>query len=292
MVILYKSSDKARPAVKVSMPNLSVSSEAGVQHWTGNEIAKICHSPTLLARLAHWNKLSAGGMPTLRDLYNLEDASALDHAMVMLQFGDDFIYVHQGQEMLRSYGWAFRGAVLSQIEGALTQAFLELFNACLRSAQPIYIQFIAEFSEKHVGWERLLLPAVADGINSPKFLISYTLPLDDKAEILTAVFEKSPVGMIAAAPPIGKERSLDEARVLMITAKAREMLKLPPKGAVVHTIRDLRRWMKEILNWAQGTTQTEGLHPVLHYSDLQNGRRITISVEPIGRFVIYSLEEA
>jgi hypothetical protein len=291
MVVLYKSSGQPRPPVKVSTPTLSVTSEAGIQHWTGDDIAKICRAPMLLSRLAHWNMLAAAGMPTLRDLYNLEDASALDHAMVMLQFGDDFIYVHQGAEMLRTYGLPLRGAVLSQLEGPLTSAFLELFNACLRAAQPIYIQFIAEFSERHVGWERLLLPAVADGVASPKFLISYSLPMDDKAEILTAVFEKSHVGMIAAAPPIGKDRSLDEARVLMINARARDMLKLPPTGALVHTIRDLRRWMREVLNWAQGTTTLDRGNPVLHYSDLQKGRRITISVEPVGRFVIYSLSE-
>jgi len=263
-----------------------------LQIWIGDQIPAVCRSPVLLARLKNWKDLAGKGIPNLADMYTSEEEGALEDAMLLLQHGGDFIYVFQGGESVRKYGRTFRGATLSKIQGNLTVKMLNMYNTCVRDAVPTYSQFNADFSTQHVCWERLSVPLTA-GSDGPKFVLTYSFPLDDKLEILTSVFERSPIGMIAAAAELGENKPLSAARITLINSRARDILKLRTSSAVVRTVQDLRQWIKDVAGWTQLTeTQNETTkRQTIRYEEKATGRKYMIMIEPVSRFVVFHLLE-
>lgn len=265
-----------------------------LQVWAGEQIYSVCRSALLLARLKNWKARANNGLPTLSELYSSEEEGALEDAMLLLQHGSDFIYVFQGSESIRKYGRTFRGASLSNIQGNLTSRMLNMYNTCVREGVPCYSQFNADFSTQHVYWERLSLPLGSGAPDGPRFVLAYSLPLDDKLEILTSVFERSPIGMIAAAAVIGENKPLASARITLINGRARDLLKLQASVTAVHTVQDLRQWIKDVAGWTQLTeSQNETTkRQTIRYEERETGRKFMIIIEPVGRFVVFHLLEA
>lgn len=295
-VTLYRSNPKTASNVRPIRADKAALSGSDIQIWKGAEILEICRSPVLRNRYEYWQKLAQKGrLPLLKDLYGGEEEARLEESMLLLQQGNDFIYVHQGAQSVEKYGKIFRGLMLSKIEGGMTASFLDLYNGALRDMQPRYVQFKTEFSARHVRWERVALPLVSDEREAAKFVMTYSEPLDDKLDILTATFDRSPIGMIAAARPIGLDRSLDEAEILLVNGRARALLRLPATGLVLPTIADLRKWIRDVAGWIQLGDAAPGLvagRTTLSYRDAAEGRRITVVVEPIEHFVVYHFIDA
>lgn len=295
-VTLYRSNPKSPSPSRPIRADKAALSGSDIQIWSGSEILEACRSPILRNRYEYWQKLAVGGrVPLLRDLYGSEEEARLDDAMLLLQQASDFVYVHQGAQSVEKYGKIFRGLLLSTISGGMTASFLDLYNGALRDMQPRYVQFKTEFSARHVRWERVALPLVSDERQSTKFIMTYSEPLDDKLDILTATFDRSPIGMIAAARPLGRDRSLDEAEILLVNGRARTLLRLPPTGLMLPTIAELRKWIRDVAGWTQVGDATPGLvagRTTLTYRDAADGRRITVVVEPIDHFVVYHFIDA
>ncbi len=286
-VTLYRSDTKLASSIQPVRADKAKLTGSDIQIWSGSKILDLCRSPFLRNRYERWLKLAKKDRaPLLKDLYGNEEETRLDESMLLLQQGSDFIYVHQGSLSVQKYGKIFRGVLLSTIEGSMTASFLNLYNECLRDMKPRYVQFKTEFSARHVRWERVALPLVSDDQQTTKFIMTYSEPLDDKLDILTATFDRSPIGMIAAARPIGDDRALDEAEILLINNRARSMLKIPASGLTLSTIADLRKWIKDVAGWEQlGDTSSLTGRTTVAYRAAE--RRISVVAEPIERFVVY-----
>ena len=257
----------------------------GVKVWEGDGLLEACRSPVLAGQYQRWKAApGTGGMPLLRDVYGSAEEGDLDDAMLLLQQGSDFIYVFQGSASVHSYGRLFRGTALSDIEGSLARPLRELYNRAASTGLPIYLQFAAEFSSNHITWERILLPVFGDRRHISRFLLMYSAPLDDKFEILTAVFERSPIGMIAACR--ANAATLEQARVLMVNARARDLLGLPSEGRAVATIRELRAWIADVAKWRLLSTSPNGERTKLSYVD-EKGRAYVVLLEPLGRYAVF-----
>lgn len=264
-----------------------------IQTWQEHELRELCRSSDLRQSYDRWRKLSVrGSAPLLREFYGTEIEARLDESMLLLQQGSDFIYVHQGATSVKKYGRCFRGELLSALDGNMTASFLNLYNSCLRDMRPRYAQFKIEFSANHVRWERIVLPLVSDESQITKFVMTYSAPLDDKLEILTATFDRSPIGMIAAAKAIGENKSLEAAEILLMNARARTMLKVPANGFAIKTVGSLKSWIKDVASWEQiGDTSASGTRSIMTFSETATGRRVSIIIEPVDYFVVYHLIE-
>ncbi|MDR3373907.1 MAG: hypothetical protein P4L98_09285 [Ancalomicrobiaceae bacterium] len=264
-----------------------------IQPWNEAEILKICRSSTLRHGYSRWLSLAKRGKtPLLKDLFGSEEEARLDEAMLLLQNGSDFLYVYQGHLSVQKYGKCFRGVSLSTINGNMTNSWLNIYNSTLRDMRPKYVQFRADFSPKHVRWERIILPVVSDGEEPVKFVMTYSEPLDDKLDVLSATFDRSPIGMIAAARAVGENRSLDEAEILLINARARSILNLSESGLAVRTVADLRSWIKDVVGWEQvSKPNNDPGRATLQFRSANDERKISVIVEPYEYFVVYHFLE-
>jgi hypothetical protein len=225
-------------------------------------------------------------------MYGNEEEARLDDSMLLLHQEGDFLYVHQGPVSVQKYGRCFRGILLSTISGNMTTSFLNFYNGVMRDLRPKYIQFRADFSARHVRWERVVLPLISDEKGSSKFIMTYSEPLDDRLDILTATFDKSPIGMIAAAKAVGENRSLDEAEILLINARARSMLKLTDAAIALRTVAELRSWIRDVVGWEQAGDTNAGISRTkLLFRGNGGAKKISVIVEPHEYFVVYHLIE-
>lgn len=261
-----------------------------IQAWEGTAVFSVCRSLFLRSRLENWVKAtrSAGAAPLLKELYGFEEEARLDDAMLLLQQGDDFIYVHQGTNSVHEYGKVFRGVLLSSISGNMGLSFRRLYNAAIADMRPRYIQFRTDFSARHVRWERIVLPLVSDEQQTTKFLLLYSEPLDDKLEILQAAFDKSSIGMVAATKMIGEDKALEDASILLVNHRARSMLGMDEDFVPVSTVRDLRAWIQNVRKWEQiDEPKTTLGKTIIGFRDKEKAKTITAVIEPIEHFVIF-----
>lgn len=263
-----------------------------IQVWEGTAVFSICRSHFLRSRLENWVKATrtAGAAPLLKELYGFEEETHLDDAMLLLQQGDDFVYVHQGTNSVHEYGKIFRGVLLSSIPGNMGTSFRRHYNAALADMRPRYMQFRTDFSARHVRWERIVLPLVSDENQTTKFLLLYSEPLDDKLEILQAAFDKSSIGMVAATKTIGEEKSLEDATILLVNNRARSMLGMDEDFIPISTVRDLRAWVQNVRKWEMlSEPKTTSGKTIVGYHDREKAKNITVVIEPIEHFVIFHM---
>lgn len=289
---LYRGSPMAPPIVRQARADLEQLNGSEIQIWEGTAVFNACRSSFLRTRLENWIKASrtAGAAPLLKELYGAEEEARLDGAMLLMQLGTDFIYVHQGPTSVQEYGKVFRGVLLSSITGSMSVSFRQHYNATVHDMRPRYMQFRTDFSARHVRWERIILPLVSDEGQTAKFLLLYSEPMDDKLEILQAVFDRSSIGMIAAAKAIGEQRALEDAEILLINARAKSMLGLPDDGPQLSCVRDMRAWVQNKIKWSQVSDPkiTSG-RTIISYTDAVKNKKITVVIEPIEHFVIFHI---
>jgi hypothetical protein len=261
-----------------------------IQVWEGTGVFGVCRSLFLRSRLENWIKASrsVGAAPLLKDLYGFEEETHLGDAMLLLQQGDDFIYVHQGTNSVHEYGKVLRGVLLSSISGNMSLSFRHHYNAAAADMRPRYMQFRTDFSARHVRWERIVLPLVSDEKQTTKFLLLYSEPLDDKLEILQAAFDRSAIGMVAAAKTIGEDKTLEDAAILLANHRARTMLGMDEHVLPVSTVRDLRAWVQNARKWEQISEPKTTLgKTIIGFRDKEKSKNITVVIEPIEHFVIF-----
>ncbi|CAI9418434.1 hypothetical protein ANOBCDAF_04250 [Pleomorphomonas sp. T1.2MG-36] len=287
---LYRRQTPESSAVHAARLDLTRLGGSEIQVWEGTGVFGICRSLFLRSRLENWIKASrtAGAPPLLKDLYGFEEEAHLDDAMLLLQQDDDFIYVHQGPRSVLEYGKVFRGALLSSIPGNMSLSFRHHYNAAAADMRPRYLQFRTDFSARHVRWERIVLPLVSDEKQASKFLLLYSEPLDDKLEILQAAFDRSAIGMVAAAKTIGEEKTLEDAVILLANSRARSMLGMDDNALPVSTVRDLRAWVQAVRKWEQiGEPKTTLGKTIIGFRDKEKSKNITVVIEPIDHYVVF-----
>lgn len=289
---LYRRNHPVKHEAQPARLDLTQIAGSEIQVWEGTAVFSVCRSLFLRTRLENWIKASrsAGAPPLLHELYGFEEEAHLDDAMLVLQQGDDFIYVHQGTKSVHEYGKVFRGVLLSTVPGNMSLSFRRHYNAAAHDLRPRYMQFRTDFSARHVRWERIVLPLVSDEKQTSKFLLLYSEPLDDRLDILQAAFDRSSIGMIAAAKTIGEEKTLEDAAILLVNSRARSMLAIEADSPPISTVRDLRAWVQSVKKWEQiGDPKTTSGKTILGFRDKEKAKNITVVIEPIEHFVIFHL---
>jgi hypothetical protein len=99
------------------------------------------------------------------------------------------------------------------------------YDDCLARKRPIYARYISSLSDQNVYWETLILPLAVDEQSAPPFTISYVAMLNEKIDILQILYDRSPVGIVAAVPIMNGQNMTDDARILTMNSKAKQILR-------------------------------------------------------------------
>jgi hypothetical protein len=197
--------DGSAPAENVVIPPPAKAIDAGshsraaIQVWTGKAIGDQIHSKSLGNAYRQWLYHRATRQPRLRDMFS-KASNSFDDTLLNLKVGNEHIVVAQSDGYVRNLGRDLRGTLSSELKFATANTLRDIFDDCLARKRPAYARYISSLSEQNVYWETLILPLAADEHSEPIFTMSYMAMLSEKIDILQILYDRSPVGIVAAVP--------------------------------------------------------------------------------------------
>ena len=260
--------------------------------WIGTKIPELVHSPDLLQLYTRWTSLIGKKLPRVNELLGAERDSVLNDSMLLLCLPNDFTFVHHGPAAVKMIGTNLTGLLLSERNTAIARAVQKVYLKCAALAEPFYVRHVSSnASNQHFFIEQIVLPLAVDERREVGCILVCSAPLDDKSDLLQVVFERSQIGMIAASSTHDDTGRLQDGRILLINARARAILKLPESMDRIHTVRDLGPWFRDGALWTKTNVATEGKLTHIHYRDRGSGTSYRVTIEPIERFVLFSIIE-
>ena len=267
------------------------STAAHVQYWIGDDIAVEIDAGRMLAAYSAWNALAKGtGLPRLRDFLESEARAVDDDLLLYLKLADDYLVVSQGAERRRHLGRDLRGMLMSDMTISVGHVLKELYDDCFAQRTPIYARFVTDLAADSIQWEGLFLPLSGGDGSRIRFLASCAAPIDSKTDVLQMVLDRSPIGTIVAVPVGDGGGDKVDGRIVLINARAKEILKFDEKGSRVSYIHDLAPWLRDIAGWTRVKLTVEGRRTRLHYRDPAN-RKFVVTMESLNRFILFSIAE-
>ena len=274
----------------INATDAGTSSRAAIQTWTGKAIREQIHAKSLGDAYGKWLFHRATRQPVLRDMY-VKSSNIYEDTLLNLKIGDEHVTVSQSDSYVRNLGQDLRGLCLSELKFATANSLRDLFDECLAKKQPIYARFISSLSAQSAYWEALILPLSAQQGGPPIFTMSYMAMLSEKIDVLQILYDRSPVGIIAAVPIMDGQNKTDDARILTMNTKARQILRLDPKRSQLHTVGELIRFLGATLQWSGTGTSIEGQVTRIGYRNPE-GDAFSMSIEMINQLILISIAES
>jgi hypothetical protein len=262
---------------------------AAIQTWTGKAIAEQIHAKQLDAAYRLFMYHRATRQPTLRDMY-AKGSNTLGDSVLSVKIGDEHVVVAQSEEYLRNLGRDLRGSRSSELKFATANSLRDIYDECLALKRPAYARYISSLSDQNVYWEVLILPLAVDGQRAPIFTMCCAAMLSEKVDVLQILYDRSPVGIVAAVPIMNGQNKTDDARILTLNAKAREILKQDPSRSPMHTVGELVRYLGQGLRWTASNTSSDGQATHVEYRNRQ-GEVFVMTIELVNQIVLISFAE-
>ncbi len=266
------------------------STDAHVQYWMSVDIPHEIHGSKLASAYQRWQTASANGIPRMRDVTNSNAPGAVKDTMTLLKLGDDYLVVSQGVDYIHNLGRDLRGLLMSEFKTPTTIVMKELYDKCLAERQAIYTRFVSSLASQSIYWEGLFIPLRGDESRQPIFVKNYMLPIDDKADILQMILDRSPIGMLAAIPFGSDEGNTQDGRIVIVNSRAKQILKFDDMARQIHYIRELTPWFKNNLGWEKISMVAEDSQTRVQYRNASNNSYL-LTIEPLMRFVLFSIFE-
>ena len=290
-----RAQNRSAPAQNAVVPPPSKAMDAGtnsraaIQIWTGKAIGDQIHSKSLGNAYRQWLYHKATRQPRLLDMFS-KASNSFDDTLLNLKAGNEHIVVAQSDTYIRNLGRDLRGLRSSELKFATANSLRDLFDDCLAKKRPAYARYISSLSEQNVYWEVLILPLAADECSEPIFTMSYMAMLSEKIDILQILYDRSPVGIIAAVPIMDGQNKTDDARILTMNDKARQILKLDAARNRLHSVGEMIHFLRDSLHWSAIGTSSEQHVTQIEYRD-PAGQEFSMTIELINQFVLISIAE-
>lgn len=219
-----------------------------------------------------------------------KSAETFGDSVVSLKVGDDHIVVSQSEGYIRHLGQDLRGVRTSELKFATANSLRELYDDSLARKRPIYARYISSLSDQNVYWETLILPLAVDEQSAPVFTVSYVAMLNEKIDILQILYDRSPVGIVAAVPIMNGQNKTDDARILTMNGKAKQILRQGPASGPMHTVGELIRFLGEGLSWTGIATAREGQATRIDYRNPE-GEVFSVTIELVNQLLLITFAE-
>ena len=114
--------------------------------------------------------------------------------------------------------------------------------------------------------------------------------LNEKIDILQILYDRSPVGIVAAVPIMNGQNKTDDARILTMNSKAKQILRQEPAGNPMHTVGELIRYLGEGLRWTGIATARDGQATRVDYRD-PVGDVFSMTIELVNQLILITFAE-
>ena len=219
-----------------------------------------------------------------------KSSNGFGDSVLSLKVGGDHIVVSQSDNYIRNLGQDLRGVRTSELKFATANSLRDLYDDCLARKRPIYARYISSLSDQNAYWETLILPLTVDEQSEPVFTMSYVSTLSEKVDVLQILYDRSPVGIVAAVPIMNGQNKTDDARILTMNEKARQILRQDPAGYPMHTVGELIRYLGDSLRWTGIATSQDGYATRIDYRN-PSGDEFSMIIELVNQIVVITIAE-
>lgn len=262
-----------------------------VQFWSGETIERMCRTPLLVSFHERWKKLSLTGLPRLQTMLDAAPDSVLSHLQIIHRLPNDFLLVHEGAVAMKLLMREARGMLRSEIGTPASKEITWLYESSMDHGRAVYFRYVSERSKEPKFIEQIAVPVAADRSQHAEYILSLVYQMDDRNDILRAVFEHSNTGLLAALPIGQGAGKPPDGPIVMINKRARQLMKLPEQLDKLKTIRDVGPWLRDGAMWDKVEAQTRGGKSEILYTDRITNRNFIVGVEQVDRFMLFSVDE-
>jgi diguanylate cyclase (GGDEF)-like protein len=190
-------------------------------------IAARAHAPKIAALLSRFAFHGRGGLSVSYEDFAAAVMPGFGEELAILEpTGDgDYRWSHFGRELTRYIGGTRLGERLSAMQpqvAAFTRACVEQAFA---ERRPLYTVHRAKPEMRVAIWERLLLPTVARG--GRNVLVVFSRPLQFREDLLNAVLENSPSGIVALRALRNDDGGIERTIIVTANQQAAELTGQP-----------------------------------------------------------------
>jgi len=149
-----------------------------------------------------------------------------EELMVLVPAGDDdFLWTHYGREIVRYVGDTRLGQAVSGMRPQVARFTIDCLAQALAENRPLYTIHRSSSTFRVALWERLLLPTTdRDG---GRHVVAFSRPLRFREDLLDAVLETSPSGIVALRALRDETGSIEQVVVVTANRRASELCGRP-----------------------------------------------------------------
>lgn len=213
--------------------------------------------------------------------------------MILEPTGDgDYCWLHFGREIVRYSGATRLGQRVSDMRPQVARFTIAALDQALAEDRPLYTVHRSSGTVRVALWERLLLPTLAQ--DGRRYVIAFARPLQFREDLLNAVLETSPSGIVALRAIRDNAGRIEQA-VIVTANKRAAVLSGSPDAELLDTdgreslpfLSDLSIWQRCV--YAMNLQRAD----VLETSFTQEGKTLwlRIAIAPLGDGLLLTLTD-
>lgn len=190
-------------------------------------IAQRAHADEVRELLARYETLAGGGrVPSYAELNLATLDSYRDNLLVLMPHGSgDFVYLHYGRRVAEQSGHNLTGTRLSESGSEVATYFTAVYDRARHERRPLYSLHRSTATSRILIWERLILPLKT--ATGGDILIVYNSAVQMKDELLGAILDSSPDGIVAFRPVYDDAGDIVDATVVTANRRVAELAGIP-----------------------------------------------------------------
>jgi hypothetical protein len=209
-------------------------SQHQVRSWFGSVVPTVATHPAVQALAAKWFQIKAERDPRLADFWHDADEAFTDYVILFLKGRRDYTYLHHGRYLRDRIGFSMQGLMLGELRTRVRPQLMAIYDRAVSEFNIAYFQSFSDFQHEVMLWGRLCLPLRISADDERVAILLYCHPIEDKASIFKALFERSNSGIVIGAPIKNESGAIIDAWIVAQNEQASTIT-----GIVEHRSADL-----------------------------------------------------
>lgn len=257
-------------------------------------IAARAHAPEVAELLNHFERAAKG---TSGVSYEDFCATVMPEygadLMILTPTGDgDYHHTHYGREIVRYAGGSRLGEPVSGLAPQLARFTIACYDRALADGEALYTVHRSRQTVRVSLWERLIMPATAQG--GERFLIVFSRPLQFKEELLATVLDTSPSGILALRAVRDGDGGIAQMLIITANRRAAEIAGCSEESLLAGDARDSLPFLADELIWPRCLGVLEKRRSDMIETSFTLGGTVTwlqIAVAPLGDGLVLTLTD-
>jgi hypothetical protein len=256
-----------------------------VKSWYGAAVPNVVSHPAVRSLAEKWFQITTERDPTLADFWHNADEAFVDNTILLLKGESDYTYLHHGRSLQQKIGFSMQGLRLVELRTKVRATLMQIYDRVTADFVLCYFQSFADFQQDVVLWGRLAIPVRLSTDDPRVAIVLYCHPIEDKASIYKALFERSSSGIVIAAPVKSGAGEIVDAWIIAQNEQAGHLTGVFEHATADLLLRHARIFRREDV-WAYITAGLGQRATVATLTDQVAGYTINIYTELVDEYLV------